>query len=84
MSFNEHFRNWSRSNFEIETERSRVAFLNQPIPRDINDPRLFEKVLVMVFKPFFVSGRLVKEGETVSIEKNLADSLKAIGKCEIL
>lgn len=47
-----------------------------------NNPRLFEKVCVMVIRPFYVNGELMTEGSIISIERCLAESLKGI-KVEI-
>lgn len=76
MSFRERFRSWTFVQTEIERERQRVAFLNQPPPR--NPPELFEPVKVKVIRPFYLSGELVQPGEVVMIERNFAESLRGI------
>ena len=63
------------------TDLERIAILNGEIPK--NPPELLEKVKVRVLRSFCVSGKPMSEGDLISIESHLADSLRAIGKVEI-
>jgi len=71
---------------ELATERQReqwereAELRNGTLPK--NDPRLAEPVRVKVLRPFRLGGQPVAVGDTVEVERFLADDLCAIGKAE--
>lgn len=49
-----------------------------------NDPALLALVPVQILRPFCLRGRRCEVGTTAQIERALALSLQAIGKCQLL
>jgi hypothetical protein len=75
---------WEARETVAEQERRRLQFLNAPLPKDLNDPKLFEPVRVRAVRSFFVKGQAVEAGKTVQIERHLANSLASVGRVVIL
>ncbi len=67
-----------------EIERERLAFLNDPSLLPKNNPALLAPTRVRVLRPFFVAGQRAEIGATVTVDRATAESLAAVGKCEIL
>lgn len=58
--------------------------LIEHVPAPHNDPKLFEPVTVRVLRAFCVKGTRCEAASIVCIERSLALSLQAIGKCELI
>ncbi len=58
--------------------------MEQEAPLPVNDPKLFAPVRIRVIKPFYIEGRLVCKDDIVKLGRFNAESLQAIGRCEIL
>lgn len=50
----------------------------------VQDPRLFRLVKVRVLRPFCVAGKRVEIGAETEVPYDIARSLAATGKCDIL
>ena len=80
--FHRRFRNWTRAQDVIELERTRIAFLNEPLPP--NPPELLKLVSVRVVRSFCILGKPLLPDSVVEVEAHLAHGLAAIGKAELL
>jgi len=65
-----------------EREQLRLAYMRGPVPK--NDPRLLERVRCRVLIPFYVSGKVVEEGQTVELQRHDAESMAALKRVRIL
>jgi len=54
------------------------------VPAPPNDPRLFEMIKVRALRPFCVRGRRIEIGEAVHVERHVAESLAAVGRCKFV
>lgn len=83
MSFQSRFRNWQITQRAQEHESNRINFLKTAaLPQ--NQPGLFHPTKVRVLKSFCINGKPVEVGTIISLPWHDAESLKAIGKCEII
>ena len=82
-SFDTGFRTgWQHGRAFEEIERALLAELQRPFVG--NDPKLLAPVKVLVRRPFYVAGKEMKVGEEIKLSRHDADSLRAIGKVQIL
>ena len=63
-------------------ERARSAFLRRPPAA--NPPELMKPTRCRVLRPFCVAGKRVEPGQTVELARHDAESMKAIGRVEVL
>ena len=65
-----------------QVDRERLAFLNRP-PAP-NPPALVAPTRCRVLVAFCVAGERIEPGEIVTLQKHDADSMRALGRVEIL
>lgn len=82
MSYRSNLESWVIKRAADREETERLAYLNQPPPK--NDPALFTPTRVRVLRPFCVDGRRVEVDEEITLAHHDATSLRASKKVEFL
>lgn len=73
---------WNAYRTLEDEERKRIAFLNKPPAK--NPPGLVAPTKCRVLRPFFVGGKRAEVGELVTLTRDDARSLEAIGRVKLL
>jgi hypothetical protein len=81
----ERLKSWERFSTATEEARQRMAFLRQPIAKNVNPPELTKLVRIKrIGRGFIASGKPVELGQTVTLPYAIARDLVHLGKAEFV